>query len=112
MFVWSGLVWSSLKIPLTLVKRPPEGLDPRFGRIAFALVASFAGMAVGIFFLSFTFKQLFFIWLGMAGALYGAVRSEHPTFKVESSWKDLAGVAIADLAILLFIFVYTRHHAP
>ncbi len=112
MFAWTSLCWASLKIPITLMRRPPEHLAPVYERMSLALLASFAGMAVGIFFLSFTFKQVFFIWLGMAGALYGAVRSEHPTFEVRTTWRDHVGVALADLAILVLLFVYTRHHHP
>jgi hypothetical protein len=108
LFAWSGLYWVTLKIPLSIVRRPPQGLDPEIARIALALVASYLGMAVGIFFLSFCYKQLLFVWFGVAGALYGVIRHDHPDFRVTVGWKDLMGLFAFDVLILTFIFVSAR----
>jgi hypothetical protein len=108
MFAWTGLLWMSVKIPLTIVRKGPPELNPDIKRLAMALIVSWIGMAVGIFFLSFTYKQLLFVWLGMSGALYGLVRSEHPTFEVRIERKDYLGIAIFDAVLLLLLFGYTR----
>ncbi len=105
---WSGLLWSSIKIPLTIVRRPPENLDPILRALAVALMVSLIGTSIGIFFLSFTYKQLLFAWFGIAGALYGAVKDDDPTFEVKIGGKDIAGILVGDLAMLGLIFVYTR----
>jgi hypothetical protein len=108
MFAWTGLLWVSVKIPLTVVRDPPPELNPEVRRIAMALVVSWIGMAVGIFFLSFTYKQLLFVWLGMSGALYGVVQNESPTFEVRVGRKDYLGIAAFDCVLLALLFLYTR----
>lgn len=107
-FAWSGLLWASIKIPLAIVRRPPENLDPTLRALAVALLVSLLGISSGIFFLSFTYKQLLFVWLGIAGALYGAVKNDDPTFEVGIGAKDIAGIFFADLAMVGIIYVYTR----
>jgi hypothetical protein len=107
-YFWSGLLWASVKIPLTLVREPPEDLDPNVKELATALLVSWVGMLVGIFFLSFTYKQLFFVWLGTCGALYGAVKNEHPKFEVRLTPSDFAIPAAFCASVLALTFVYTR----
>lgn len=106
MVCWSGILWASLKIPFTIVwrKESPEYLKP----LATGLIVSFIGMIIGIFFLSFTYKQLLFIWFGLAGALYRIVKDLDPGYEVKMSWKDYAGLAAADLTLMTAIFLYTR----
>ncbi|MBX3221833.1 MAG: O-antigen ligase family protein [Labilithrix sp.] len=106
-FVWTSLYWMSMKIPLTILRTPPAALDPRLREAAKALLVSFVGMAIGVFFLSFTYKQLLFVWFGMAGALYSVVKRQHPEFQVRMG-RDWVGVILADAAILLLVFVYSR----
>lgn len=111
LFAWSGLYWSCLKIPLTIVRRPPPLMDPRLKPFASALFVSFIGMAIGIFFLSFTFKQLLFVWFGIAGALYGIVKEQDPSFEVKIGWRDFVFLAGFDIAIIAVIWAYTRMKA-
>ncbi len=107
-FAWLGLVWTSIKIPVAIVRRPPAGLDPALLRFAYALALSFAGILVGIFFLSFTYKQLLFIYLGLAGALYATVRVDHPDFEVKTERRDLVGIAVAGVVLLLAVVVVSH----
>ena len=105
-FFWSGIVWTSLKIPITAMKAPLLSAELR--TMATALVVSFSGIAVGIFFLSFTYKQLLFVWFGLAGALYGIMRKADPTFRVRLGWRDYAGIALADVTVIGALWAYTR----
>ncbi len=91
--LWCGLMWTTLKIPLMIAMDPPAGLEPRTRRFAEALATSLAGVLVGIFFLSFSYKQLLFVFLGLAGGLHLAVRSEFPSFRIRFSWRDFGGIA-------------------
>jgi hypothetical protein len=111
-YIWAGLLWTSIKMPLALVRRPPANVDPRLVAVAQAIVVSFFAMSIGIFFLSFTYKQLLFIWIGLSGAIYGAVKKDHPEFEVGMGWKDLIGVGIFTVGILCVVFGYTRLHPP
>ena len=84
------------------------GLDPRIRPFALALVVAFAGMLVGVFFLSFCYKAVLFVFFGLAGALYGTVRRTCPSFDVRVSVKEVARVAVADVAVLVFVLVYSH----
>jgi hypothetical protein len=104
-FFFSGLLWSSLKIGLSIMRRKER---PELQPLAMALCVSFVGIGVGIFFLSFTYKQLLWIWFGLAGALYGIVKEDDPKFEVTTGWKDYVGLTIFGLTLLAAIYVYTR----
>ncbi len=105
---WLMLVYISVKIPFVIARRPPAGCDPRVVPFARALVVSFAGILVGIFFLSFCYKQLLFIYFGLSGALFGIARNADPSFNVPVSRKEVAWVGALDVAMLAFVFVYSR----
>lgn len=107
-FCWAGLMWASVKIPLTIVRHPPKTMDPHLRPFAVALLVSFIGMAIGIFFLSFTYKQILFVWFGITGALYGIVRKDDPTFEVKIGKNDFIGVGAFVVLMIGFVFVYTR----
>jgi O-antigen ligase len=107
-FFWSGLMWSSFKIPLTILKKPVDAITPELRSLAMALAVSFFGIAVGIFFLSFTYKQLLFVWFGLAGALYGVMKEIDPAFEVKVGRKDLLGIIVADVTMIGLLYVYTR----
>ncbi len=102
--LWCGLVWLTAKIPIAIARNPPADLDPRIVRFAEALSASIVGMYIGIFFLSFAYKHIFFVWLGLSGALYGAVRAVHPEYEVRTTGRDVGGI----FALLVFSLVAVR----
>lgn len=106
--LWMMLVYTSVKIPWLVATRPPAGLDPRIVPFALALVVSYAGMLVGVFFLSFCYKAVLFVFFGLSGALYGLVRRTCPEFDVRVSAKEVARVAVADVAVLVFVLVYSH----
>lgn len=103
--LWCGLVWSTVKIPLVIARRPPAGLDPSLILFAEALTVSMLGLLVGVFFLSFVYKHIFFVWLGLASALYGAVREDHPDFEVRTTGRDLAGILALAVVSLVAVRV-------
>ena len=105
-FFWSGIVWTSLKIPLTALRT--ASLSAEIRAIANALIVSFSGIAVGIFFLSFTYKQLLFVWFGLSGALYFIMREADPNLKVRVGWRDCVGLALANFGVVALLWVYTR----
>ncbi|MGH7437659.1 MAG: O-antigen ligase family protein, partial [Polyangiaceae bacterium] len=105
-FVWTGIAWTSLKIALTATRA--DSLSEELRVTGRALVASFSGIAVGIFFLSFTYKQLLFVWFGMAGAFYRVVREADPGLRVKIGWKDCGGIVLANMAFIALLWAYTR----
>lgn len=103
---WSGILWASIKIPFAIVwrKEMPEHLKS----LATSLIVSFLGMGIGIFFLSFTYKQLLFLWFGLSGALYRIAKDADPAYEVKMGWKDIAWLAVIDVTLMTIIFLYTR----
>lgn len=115
MMLFTTLLYLSGKIPLSALRHIRSSTDPqlvagmRLTRAwSMGLLAAFVGLAVGIFFLSFTFHYVLWIYLGLSGALFSAVRRHDPGFRVRINWLDLAIVAAANLAIIALVFFYTR----
>lgn len=106
--LWGGMLWTSMKIALVVSRTPPPGIDPELVRFAEALVVSLVAIFVGIFFLSFSYKQLLFVWMGLAAGLHGAVRIQAPSFRVETTRRDLEGLVAFSAIILVAIFVISR----
>jgi hypothetical protein len=103
LLVWCGLVWTTMKIPFAIVRRPPAGLDPGMLLFAEALAASTLALHVGVFFLSFVYKTIFFVWLALSGALYLTIRVDHPDFEVRATRRDLAGVCALAVGSLIAV---------
>jgi hypothetical protein len=106
--LWLMLVYTSIKIPWVIAARPPPELDTAIVPFALALVIAFAGILVGVFFLSFCYKAVLFVFFGLSGALFGAAKRACPAFQVRISWQELVRVAVADVAVLLFVLVYSH----
>jgi O-antigen ligase len=114
MLLFSIVLYLSAKIPFVVLRdagAAPDGGELAGSSIArswaMALIAAFAGLAIGIFFLSFTYHYVLWIYFGLSGALYSAVRTHHPSFKVRFGMPDLAVVAALDVGIVCFVRAYT-----
>lgn len=109
-----AILYCSARIPLDALARlrNPDAAwqagAPLIRAWSVGLVAAFIGLAVGIFFLSFTFHYVLWIYIGLAGALYSAIRQHDPTFRVRLSWLELGGITVTCAAIVAAVFVYTR----
>jgi hypothetical protein len=115
MLLFSIIVYLSLKIPLRVLRHVTPSSEPALGGAltvarpwAMALLAAFAGLALGIFFLSFAYHYVLWIYIGLAGALYSAVRTHDATFRVRFGIHDLLLVAAANAAIIATVYLYTR----
>ncbi|MGH7270924.1 MAG: O-antigen ligase family protein [Polyangiaceae bacterium] len=109
--LWTTLVYSSVKIPWVLALRSTRDLDARLRPLAVALVVSFLGILVGIFFLSFCYKAVLFVYFGLSGALYGAAKGECPALDIRVSLKEVARVAALDVVVLALVLFYSRFEA-
>jgi hypothetical protein len=108
MVVWTAFLYVSIKIPFAVAFRPTWDMDRRLQPYGLSLLASFGGICIGIFFLSFSYHAMLFIYLGMAGAMYGVAKQSSPSFEVKLSGKELGAIATGDALLLALIFVYTR----
>lgn len=104
MLLWSSIVYLALKIPFQALRAE---VPPVARSWALALLASTAGLVVGSFFLSYAYKDVLWIHVGMVGVLWQAIRRHQPTFRVSFGARDLGLVALVDLALLLALMGYT-----
>jgi O-antigen ligase len=112
MLLFTIIVYMSAKIPLAVLRQVTDSSAPEGAAIArpwaTALLAAFAGLGVGIYFLSFSYHYVLWIYIGLSGALYMAVRSHLPSFKVRFGWGDFALVAALDAAVVLCTYLQTK----
>jgi hypothetical protein len=127
MLLFSTLLYISFKIPITILKRyrAPELVRPAFSDVqgeagidlegasvarawALGLLAAFCGLSVGIFFLSFSFHYVLWIYIGLSGALYSATKAHDPDFSVRMRWRDGGYIVCGSLVLIALVFVYTR----
>ncbi len=109
MMLWSALVYLSVKIAWTALRTLGDIAEAEAARVwALALLSAMAAMMVGIFFLSFNYHFILWIYLGICGALYSAVKRHLPRWKVPFGWKDLLLIAVGNAAHIAALFVYTR----
>ena len=106
--VWTMLLYASIKIPWMLATRTPPALDPRIRSMAVALLVAFAGLLVGMFFLSFSYKAVLFLFFGLSGALFAVAREACPGFQVRVSIAEVLRVAMVDAALLASVFAYSH----
>jgi O-antigen ligase len=108
MVLWALLVYVSVKIPYQIATRPTYDMDPKIVPYGLALTTSFCGILIGIFFLSFIYQNLLFIYFGLSGALYGVAKQSSRSFEVRVSRNEIFAVAGICFLILGWLFVYTR----
>ncbi len=107
--LWTALLYLAAKISfLAFVRYRNVVQAATASQMGFVLTGSFAGLGVGIFFLSFAYHIVLWTYLGLAGALYGAIRARDPDFNVELSWREFLAIAGAKAALLTLLFVYLR----
>jgi O-Antigen ligase len=104
MLLWTSIIYLSVKIPIQALR---AHLPPVSRSWAIALLASTAGLAVGSFFLSYAYKDVLWIYVGLTGVLYHAIRRHEPGFRVGFGVRDLGLVALVDCALLIALVGYT-----
>jgi O-antigen ligase/polysaccharide polymerase Wzy-like membrane protein len=104
MLLFTSIIYVAIKIPVQALR---AHLPPVARSWAIALLASTAGLAVGSFFLSYSYKDVLWIYVGLTGVLYHAVRRHEPGFEVRFGVRDLGIVAAADAVLLFALVGYT-----
>jgi O-antigen ligase len=115
-WLWSSIVYLSVKIPVRVLQRaaaaPAEGSVAAIAPVAriwaLAMLAAMVGMCVGIFFLSFCYHYVLWIYFGLCGALYAAVKTHDPGFEVKITIREFLLVLATDFVLIAMIYAYTR----
>lgn len=112
MILFTIIVYLSAKIPFVIVREVTASSEPLGVALAqpwgTALLAAFAGLGVGIFFLSFAYHYVLWIYVGLAGALYTSVRTHLPSLRVRFGKGDLALVLVLDVVVIVVTYLQTR----
>jgi O-antigen ligase len=108
-FLWSMLLWITIKTPLLVLQRYSGHPEARVAEIwSVALLASMAAILAGCMFLSFAYHYILWIFMGLAGGLFIAVRRHDPDFEVRISFIDAAGVLIVDIVLFIVLSIFLR----
>jgi hypothetical protein len=109
MLIWVTVLYLSMKIPLQVMRDMQDIPEAQPALTwAMALLSSMVGMLVGVFFLSFNYHYVLWLYFGLSGALYLAVQAHRPSWSVKFGWADAAIVGVASVAVLVAVMVYTR----
>ncbi|MFO0757395.1 MAG: O-antigen ligase family protein [Byssovorax sp.] len=95
----------AIKVPIAVLRRdlPPTEDMKTAQSLAMALLATFCGMALGIFFLSWTYHYVLWIHFGLAGSLYSVIRAKDKKFKVSLSLKEFGLIVLGCIAVLVLM---------
>ena len=110
LFLWLAVCLLSVKI-LLLLPRALVDADERadVARIwCHALRASLGGLAIGIFFLSFAYHHVLWLFLGLSAALWNVTRTHVPRLTLRLGAIDLGALIIATAATSVGITLLAR----
>jgi hypothetical protein len=104
MLLFTSILYVAVKIPVSALRAE---LAPVGKTWAIALLASLVGLFTGSLFLSFAYKDVFWLYLGLTGVLYHCIRRHKPGFRVSFGAGDLGLVSVVDVALLVAHGGYT-----
>lgn len=107
-FLFTLLIYACIKVPAMAVQYDfGPGRDADVIRsLSTAMLSAFVGVAIGIFFLSWTYHFVLWINFGLAGAFYSTVRAKYRDFKVKITPKEM-GIIFA--GVVSFLIVYSGY---
>jgi hypothetical protein len=100
-------LYLSLKVPV-VIWRGRDRLSWGTARLSGALGVALAGLATGIFFLSWTYKDILYLLLGASAALHSAARAEDETLSVRLTAKEAVIVPLCFVLLLFGVWVGAR----
>jgi O-Antigen ligase len=109
LFLFGIAVYLSLKVPYVIWFGDYD-IDARLTSMAQAIAIAVSGAAVGVFFLSWAYKDILYMMFGASSALYAAARAEDPRLRVRLSIEEAALVCAAMVGLVGAIYVLTRLH--
>ncbi len=109
LFLFACIVYISVKIPVVALGRYKDRPEARVATVwSMSLLATFAALCIGIFFLSFTYHHILWIYIGLSGALYKAIRTHDPSFSIKMGLAEHLAVVVGIVVFTAGLFVYTK----
>lgn len=106
LFLWVAVIYVSMKIPVMAYFRHSDDATVRHWSIA--LIAALAGMLVGSFFLSFSYRYMLWCYMALCGALYCVVKERDPEWNIRMGFGDLVGVGCITMGLLGGVYAMVR----
>ncbi|WP_438036360.1 O-antigen ligase family protein [Sorangium sp. So ce204] len=107
MCLFALVLYASIKVPLSIWLGDVD-VGPTARRFAPAIFVSLCGALIGIFFLSWAYKDILYMVFGASAALYGAARAEDSRVVVRVSGREVALVCGAMSLVLVLLNVLLR----
>jgi hypothetical protein len=109
LFLFACIVYVSIKIPVVALGRYKERPEARVALVwSMSLLATFAALCIGIFFLSFTYHHILWIYLGLSGALYKAIKTHDRDFEIDLGLYEYLGILVGIVVFTVGLFFYTK----
>jgi O-antigen ligase len=109
LYLWVAVLYMTLKPPFMVLRDFAN--DPRAGPArswALVIIAMGGPLLVQMMFLSLTYHPMTWIWFGMAGAFYNAVKNHAPEWRVKFGTMDIliiGAIAYGFLGVLPFFLL-------
>ncbi|MFH1131973.1 MAG: O-antigen ligase family protein [Pseudomonadota bacterium] len=112
-FLWFGIIYVTIKGLLITLRRCKGKPEAKIGAVwAMTLLAALSGLLVGSFFLSFNYHMVFWVYIGLCGALFCAVKTHDPEWKIPFGVIDLGLLCSLTVGIISALYVFTRLKPP
>jgi O-antigen ligase len=109
LLLWTAVLYSCVKSALAAIVRYEKRPEAEAAYVwAGALLSAQCGLLVGIFFLSFNFSSILWVFLGICGAFYAALRRHDPELRVTLGWTDWKRIFVLSGVFVIVCFLYTR----
>jgi O-antigen ligase len=108
LLMWATVFYISIKT-VRLALRRYQGQESEVARTwGAALSTSLLGLAVGVFFLSFSYHFVLWIAFGMAGAFHAAIKTHDRAWRVPMHWRDYVCILGGCTILVLGLSVYLQ----
>ncbi len=108
-FLFSMLIWISIKTPLIAWRRYSGHPEARAAEIwSVAILGAMFSILSGCAFLSFAYHYILWIFLGLAGALFVCIKRHDPEFEVRITFIDVIAVLIVNVGLFVMLELLLR----
>ena len=109
LFLFALIVYISVKIPVVALGRYKNRPEARVALVwSMSLLATFSALCIGIFFLSFTYHHILWIYLGLSGALYKAIKTHDPEFSIKIGFTEHLVTMVGIVVFTVGLYFYTK----
>jgi O-antigen ligase len=109
LFLFLCILVLAFKICILAIKRYKDRPEAQVANVSATMVlAGMSGVSVGSFFLSFTYHQVLWVYLGVTGALHTAIRKHDPEFDVKLSFREHLVLLVASVAFPIGIRLFLK----